>query len=58
MDKVLLIEDDPHISELVGIHLKDLGLEVETAVDGARGIPKSKHRNLQSNYFGHYVARN
>ncbi len=41
MDKVLLIEDDPHISELVGIHLKDLGLEVETAVDGREGYQKA-----------------
>ena len=41
MDKVLLIEDDPHISELVGIHLKDLGLEVETAVDGREGYRKA-----------------
>ncbi len=41
MDKILLIEDDPHISELVGIHLKDLELEVETAVDGREGYQKA-----------------
>ena len=41
MDKVLLIEDDPHIGELVSIHLKDLGLEVEVSVDGREGYQKA-----------------
>ena len=34
MNKVLLIEDDPHIGELVSIHLKDLNCEVEVSTDG------------------------
>ncbi len=34
MDRVLLIEDDPHIGELVSIHLKDLNCEVEICTDG------------------------
>ena len=41
MDKVLLIEDDPHISELVSIHLKDLQLEVDMATDGQDGYEKA-----------------
>jgi len=41
MDKVLLIEDDPHISELVSIHLKDLQLEVDIATDGRDGYEKA-----------------
>ena len=41
MDKVLLIEDDPHIGELVSIHLKDLNCEVEIASDGREGYEKA-----------------
>jgi len=41
MDKVLLIEDDPHIRELVSIHLKDLELEVDVASDGHNGYEKA-----------------
>ncbi|MCK3685371.1 hypothetical protein [Maribellus sp. YY47] len=29
MDRLLLIEDDPHIGELVSIHLKVLNCEVD-----------------------------
>ena len=41
MDKVLLIEDDPHIGELVNIHLKDLNCEVEISTDGRDGYKKA-----------------
>ncbi len=41
MDKVLLIEDDPHIRELVTIHLKDLELDVDFATDGRTGYEKA-----------------
>lgn len=41
MNKVLLIEDDPHIGELVSIHLKDLNCEVEVATDGRDGYDKA-----------------
>jgi len=41
MDKVLLIEDDPHIGELVSIHLKDLNCEVEVSADGREGYEKA-----------------
>lgn len=37
MNKVLLVEDDPHIGELVSIHLKDLNCEVDVATDGRDG---------------------
>lgn len=41
MDKVLLIEDDPHIGELVSIHLKDLNCEVDISTDGREGYEKA-----------------
>lgn len=37
MKRVLLIEDDLHIKELLEIHLKDLGCELTMAMDGAVG---------------------
>ena len=45
MDKVLLIEDDPHIGELVSIHLKDLNCDVEVSVDGREGYQKASNGN-------------
>jgi two-component system, OmpR family, alkaline phosphatase synthesis response regulator PhoP len=36
--KVLIIEDDPNIVDLLEIHLKDLGCEVQRATDGALGL--------------------
>lgn len=41
MEKILLIEDDPHIGELVSIHLKDLNCSVEVATDGREGYQKA-----------------
>lgn len=37
MKRVLLIEDDLHIKELLEIHLKDLDCELTMAMDGAMG---------------------
>jgi two-component system alkaline phosphatase synthesis response regulator PhoP len=45
MNKVLLIEDDPHIGELVSIHLKDLNCEVEVTTDGLEGYEKASNGN-------------
>lgn len=38
MKRVLVIEDDPNIVELIKIHLKDLNFEVITASDGMAGL--------------------
>ncbi len=46
MEKVLLIEDDPHIGELVNIHLKDLNCSVDIATNGLDGYKKG----LTGNY--------
>ena len=40
MRKVLVVEDDPNIIELLEIHLKDLGCEVDKAMDGNLGLDK------------------
>ena len=37
-NRVLIVEDDPKIIELVEIHLTDLGLEVHKASDGVSGL--------------------
>ncbi|MFT6747888.1 MAG: two-component system alkaline phosphatase synthesis response regulator PhoP [Glaciecola sp.] len=38
MNKVLIIEDEPAIAELIAIHLKDLNKEVSFAGDGKTGL--------------------
>lgn len=38
MRKVLVIEDDKNIAELVGIHLNDLNCEVKMVTDGKEGL--------------------
>lgn len=43
--KVLIIEDDPNIIDLVEIHLKDLGYELDRAEDGDTGLQKALHGN-------------
>ena len=45
MEKILLIEDDPHIGELVSIHLKDLNCSVEIITDGRVGYEKASTGN-------------
>jgi len=39
-NKILIIEDDPHISELLEIHLGDLGYQLNQAADGVAGVEK------------------
>jgi len=40
-DKALIIEDDDDIADVVSLHLKDLGLTAERAVDGRAGLQKA-----------------
>ena len=40
-NKVLIIEDDPDIADLVEIHLKDLGYALDRAMDGEVGLEKA-----------------
>ncbi|MFB6317058.1 response regulator transcription factor [Saccharicrinis sp. FJH54] len=41
MDKVLIIEDDKDISELISIHVGDMNFEVDKAYDGKDGLMKA-----------------
>ena len=36
--KILVVDDDPNISELLKIYLEKEGYEVKTAGDGAEGV--------------------
>lgn len=40
-EKILIIEDDPDILELVQYHLERNGFDVETALDGESGLKKA-----------------
>lgn len=41
MEKVLIIEDDKDISELISIHISDMDFEVDKAFDGKVGLLKA-----------------
>ncbi len=41
MSRVLIIEDDREISDLISIHLKDMELEVSQSYDGKDGLLKA-----------------
>ncbi len=43
--KILIIEDDPHVADLVEIHLKDLGYELERANEGGSGLQRALQRD-------------
>jgi len=45
--KILVIEDDPDISELVSLHLRDLGYSVEVTMDGNSGLRRALSRDFQ-----------
>ena len=39
--KVLIIEDDRDLAELIGLHLGDMGLRTETSFEGTAGLEKA-----------------
>lgn len=41
MEKILIIEDDRDIADLMSIHLSDLGFNTETSYDGKEGLLKA-----------------
>ncbi len=43
--KILIIEDDPNIADVLEIHLKDIGYELERAYDGKTGLQKALNNN-------------
>ena len=44
--KVLIIEDDPEICELLNIHLSDLGCQTDASQDGIAGFNKAKSNSF------------
>lgn len=46
MSKVLIIEDDREISDLISIHLKDMELEVSQSYDGKEGLLKAVNEHF------------
>src|SRR4030095_14712419 len=40
MSKILVVDDDPHILELVRVFLRNEGFEVVEAVDGMEGLSR------------------
>jgi DNA-binding response OmpR family regulator len=44
---ILVIEDDPDISELVSLHLRDYGHDVEVAMDGDAGFKRAMSGEFQ-----------
>ena len=45
--KILIIEDDPDIVDLVEIHIKDIGFELVHAKDGQIGLQKALEQNYK-----------
>lgn len=43
--RVLIVEDDAHIAELMGMHLRDEGYRVVHAADGLAGIEQLEHEH-------------
>lgn len=46
MKKVLIVEDDENITELLKIHLKDLDCNIDVAYDGMSGYEKARDEML------------
>jgi DNA-binding response OmpR family regulator len=40
-ERVLIVEDDPEIAQVVAVNLRDLGLETERVADGRSGLQKA-----------------
>ncbi|HCT31232.1 MAG TPA: DNA-binding response regulator [Bacteroidales bacterium] len=47
MDKVLIVEDDRDIADLIAIHLTDLGFEIDKAFDGKEGLLKALNNSYK-----------
>ena len=39
--RILIVEDDPNIANVIEIHLKDLGYKLDRAIDGKTGLQKA-----------------
>ena len=47
-NRILLIEDDPDITELVRINLEDAGYRLDSAADGEKGLETALAQEIAS----------
>ncbi len=45
--RILVVEDDPHISHLLDIHLNDIAFKVDIADNGVDGLNRASNHNYQ-----------
>ena len=55
--RILLVDDEPDILEIVSYNLTTEGYEVFTAKNGAEGVAKAKKKTSTPYYFGCDDAR-
>ncbi|VYS78631.1 Uncharacterised protein [uncultured Blautia sp.] len=55
MERILIIEDEPDIQELLRNYLEEEGYETEQALDGIEGIGKFRKRKFDSS--GRYASK-
>ena len=56
--KILLVDDEPDIIEIVGYNLRNEGYQVFTATNGHEAIKSAKKKYPSFNFIGHHDARN
>ena len=56
--KILLVDDEPDILEIVGYNLSAEGYQVITGENGVEAVEKAKKHKPHFNYFRCYDARN
>ena len=56
--KILLVDDEPDILEIVGYNLKNEGYEVYTAKNGQEAIQSAKKKQSTFDIVRYYDARN
>ena len=53
--KILLVDDEPDILEIVGYNLSAEGYQVITADNGEKAVKKQKKKCKKTNVFLHYA---
>ena len=56
--KILLVDDEPDILEIVGYNLKNEGYQIFTAENGLEASKISQEKYPTLNFTGYYDARN
>ncbi|HEX3043704.1 MAG TPA: response regulator transcription factor [Bacillota bacterium] len=46
MSKILIVDDDPHIRELIGVFLKNAGFDVDEAADGEAALQQLEREKV------------